>query len=270
MLKTRVITGVFIALILCLVICFSHISWLLNLLIVALSSQAIFELYRAASIKNKYIYYISYITAIILTFIKLPGYEFIVGILFVGALSLFVYATNNLKELHKIEISFSIVIALMIILFYKGIADIRIADNGLYLLIMTMLIGVITDIAAYFIGRKFGKLKLCKTISPNKTVEGAVGGTLCTVLVLTAVSGAVAWAGVITINYPILITYLLLASVVGQLGDLSLSVVKRIVGIKDYGSLLPGHGGILDRFDSLLFVVPFTLLFLSFGLKFVI
>lgn len=270
MLKTRVITGVFIALILCLVICVSHIPWLLNLLIAALSSQAIFELYRAASIKNKYIYYISYIAAIILTFIKVPGYEFIVGILFVCALILFGYTAKSLEKLNKVETPLSVTMALMIILFYKGIADIRMSDNGLYLLIMTMLIGVITDIAAYFIGRKFGKHKLCVKISPNKTIEGAVGGTLCTVLVLTAVLGAISSAGVIAVNYPILITYLLLASVVGQLGDLSLSAVKRIVGIKDYGSLLPGHGGILDRFDSFLFIVPFTLLFLSLGFNFIV
>lgn len=270
MLKTRVITGVFIALILCLVICVSHIPWLLNLLIAALSSQAIFELYRATSVKNKYIYFISYIAAIILTFVKLPGYEFIVGIFFVCALSGFIYASNNIKELHKIELPFSVVMALMIILFYKGVSDIRITDNGLYILILTMLVGVITDIAAYFIGKGFGKHKLCIKISPNKTIEGAVGGALCSVIVLTAVSGAVASTGIIAVNYPLLITYLFLASVVGQIGDLALSAIKRIVGIKDYGSLLPGHGGILDRFDSFLFVVPFTLLFLSLGFKFIV
>ena len=270
MVKTRVITGVFIALILCLVICVSHIPWLLKLLIAALSSQAIFELYRATSVKNKYIYYISYVAAIILTFIKIPGYEFIVGIFFVGALSLFVYAANNLKELHKIDIPFSIAIALIIALFYKGVSNIRITDKGLYILILTMLVGVITDIAAYFIGRKFGKHKLCVGVSPNKTVEGAVGGTLCSVIVLTAVSGAVASTGIISVNYPLLIAYLSVASVVGQIGDLALSTVKRIAGIKDYGSLLPGHGGILDRFDSFLFIVPFTLLFLGLGLNFIV
>lgn len=270
MLKTRVITGVFIALILCLVVCVSHIPWLICLLIAALSSQAIFELYRATSVKNKYIYFICYIAAIVLSFIKLPGYELIVGILFVCAFVLLGYAAKNLEKLHKIEIPVSVVMALMIVLFYKGAFDIRMAENGLYLLILTMLIGIISDIAAYFIGRKFGKHKLCAKLSPNKTIEGAVGGTLCTVILLTTITGAVAGADIITVDYPLLIIYLFFASIAGQVGDLALSAVKRIVGIKDYGSLLPGHGGILDRFDSFLFIVPFTLLFLSLGFNFII
>lgn len=109
-----------------------------------------------------------------------------------------------------------------------------------------------TDSGAYFIGRKIGKRKLWPEISPNKTVEGFVGG----------IALAVLFACVFQIFYPIASSYLMvivvtiIASIVGQLGDLVESALKRHFGVKDSGNLMPGHGGILDRFDSLLFVLP--------------
>ncbi|MDN4607432.1 phosphatidate cytidylyltransferase [Sporosarcina highlanderae] len=109
-----------------------------------------------------------------------------------------------------------------------------------------------TDSGAYFTGRKIGKRKLWPEISPNKTVEGFLGGILCAVL----------FAFVFQLFYPIAPSYFMLtivtiiASIVGQLGDLVESALKRHFAVKDSGNLLPGHGGILDRFDSLLFVLP--------------
>jgi len=109
-----------------------------------------------------------------------------------------------------------------------------------------------TDSGAYFVGRKIGNRKLWPDISPNKTVEGFIGGIVFAVL----------FACVFQIFYPIAPSYMMLiivtivASIVGQLGDLVESALKRHFGVKDSGNLLPGHGGILDRFDSLLFVLP--------------
>ena len=123
------------------------------------------------------------------------------------------------------------------------------------------------DTAAYFAGRAFGKHKLAPIVSPHKTVEGAIGGIFGSVLagvVLTLVySFLSASHNVITIqvqprHYAILVVMGAIASALGILGDLFASSVKRQVGIKDYGTIFPGHGGILDRFDSVMFIAPFV------------
>jgi len=108
-----------------------------------------------------------------------------------------------------------------------------------------------TDIMAYFTGYAFGKHKLCPNISPKKTIEGAIGGTLGSVILCGLFGYFFA--------YEVLIHCLIigaLGGVVSQLGDLTASIFKRKMGIKDYGNLIPGHGGILDRFDSVLFTAP--------------
>ena len=114
------------------------------------------------------------------------------------------------------------------------------------------------DSAAYFAGRAFGKHKLAPVVSPKKTVEGAVGGVVGgAVLVLIA---AVIMNRTLDLGMPLWSAVVLgaVGAVLGEIGDLSFSVIKRQTGIKDYGHIFPGHGGVLDRFDSVLFVAPFA------------
>ena len=109
--------------------------------------------------------------------------------------------------------------------------------ESLWMLLYALLIVWITDSGAYLIGRKIGKHKLAPKISPNKTWEGSIGGTLAAVII-------------------VMLVLTLVFSIGGQFGDLIESAFKRHYGVKDSGKILPGHGGILDRFDSLLFVLP--------------
>ena len=110
------------------------------------------------------------------------------------------------------------------------------------------------DTCAYFAGRAFGKHKLCPKVSPKKTVEGAVGGVLGTMLF-----GVAFTQSNIGVSMYLIIALLgVVAAVLGIYGDLFASVVKRQCGIKDYGTIFPGHGGILDRFDSVMFIAPFV------------
>lgn len=108
-----------------------------------------------------------------------------------------------------------------------------------------------TDIMAYFTGYAFGKHKLCPTISPKKTIEGAIGGTLGSVILC----GIFGYFFAPDVFYHCMIIGVL-GGIVSQFGDLTASIFKRKMGIKDYGNLIPGHGGILDRVDSVLFTAP--------------
>ena len=262
MLKQRILTGAGITVVLSLVIIFSHIPWVLGTLITCLSMQAIYELYRAVGLKdNKPLYLISCAAALLLSIINIPGYDYVVVIVLVTAVALFFYLMLNVKTLKRIEPWMAICIAVMIVCSFKCMSGIRAMEKGVFLLGMAVLVPVLTDIFAYLIGRQCGKHRLFPSISPKKTVEGAIGGLAYAVGFILLIAAILIRCQVIQVELEQLITYVIFASLIGQFGDFALSSVKRIVGIKDYGALLPGHGGILDRFDSLLFVLPFTYLF---------
>jgi len=114
-----------------------------------------------------------------------------------------------------------------------------------------------TDIFAYFTGKVFGRHKLCPSISPKKTVEGSVGGIIGSVILC----GIFGWF-LIPGGFVNCIIIGVAGSIISQVGDLSASVMKRKIGIKDWGTLIPGHGGVLDRIDSMLFTAPLVFYFL--------
>ncbi|WP_311198566.1 phosphatidate cytidylyltransferase [Jeotgalibaca sp. MA1X17-3] len=134
------------------------------------------------------------------------------------------------------------------------------ADMGFFTVMFVLFIVWSTDIGAYLLGMKFGKTKLAPVISPNKSIEGAVGG-VATAVVVSLIY--VTFYNQMNLSILLLVFLTILLSVVGQLGDLTESAFKRYFGVKDSGKILPGHGGILDRFDSLLFVMPLFQIFLS-------
>jgi phosphatidate cytidylyltransferase len=122
-----------------------------------------------------------------------------------------------------------------------------------------------TDVFAYFCGRLFGKHKLLPDVSPKKTIEGSVSGVIFCVLSLLLYGFIInRMSNAFNANYLVLILAGLLTSVVAQIGDLSMSLIKRFYGIKDYGRLFPGHGGVVDRFDSVLSVSMVLLALCSF------
>lgn len=144
---------------------------------------------------------------------------------------------------------------------------IRSSPDGIYTVWLPFLCAWLSDTGAYFAGLKFGKHKLTPTLSPKKTVEGAIGGIFLAVLV-TGIYGFLVsryinpFKNVDFTLFCVIVSFV--GSVFAQLGDLTASSVKRKFNIKDYGNLIPGHGGILDRFDSIIFTSAVVYIFCKF------
>ena len=156
------------------------------------------------------------------------------------------------------EIVFKQVVGIVYIpLFLSYIVLIRNGDNGVLWIFLLLSVVFMGDTGAYYLGSYFGKHKLCPAISPNKTVEGALGG-----LAATLGSGAL----IKTFFLPLLpwglsVLFFISIGLAGQVGDLFESQIKRVAHIKDSGAILPGHGGILDRIDAVLFAAPVAYIF---------
>lgn len=134
---------------------------------------------------------------------------------------------------------------------------------GLFFVMLAMVIAWLADSGAYFVGTFFGKHKLCPKISPKKTVEGLIGGIVCSVgsaLFTTWIFEQIYPDHTIKINYIHVLIFALIGSLLSVVGDLFASVIKRQHGVKDFGKVFPGHGGMMDRFDSLLLVFPLVYL----------
>lgn len=179
---------------------------------------------------------------------------------FALAVSYFLYRYRRLED------SYSLLCRLVFGIFYVGVLGghlllLRTLPEGASWILIATAITASSDSGAYFAGKKYGKRKLCPNISPNKTIEGAIGGICCALL------GSLGFAALLlpSVNYFSLITVTLILTCVGIAGDLTESIIKRGTGTKDSGNCLAGHGGILDRVDSLLFVAPVLYYFLIFS-----
>ena len=258
----RVSTGIIIAIVICAVIALSHIPAVMTVVMLILNILALYELFSSAYLLLESVLLIITTTAVTaISLLPIPGYD--QSLLYVLPLAMLIF-WRIMKRIGKCKLDSSIKIfgiTLLVAFLFKSIAVVRTMENGIFYLIFAILSGCVTDIFAYLVGRKWGKHKLCPVISPKITIEGSIGGTLATFAILLLLGWMIGYIASVQVNYPLLILYAVLSSVIGQFGDLSMSAVKRCLGVKDFGNLLPGHGGVLDRFDSLLLIAPFTLLF---------
>lgn len=161
---------------------------------------------------------------------------------------------------------YSIMARIVMGMFYVGILGahlilLRALPEGASWILIATAITASSDSGAYFVGKRFGRKKLCPNISPNKTLEGALGGLVCAVVV----SVLFALIFLPSCNYVRLIAATVVLTCFGIAGDLTESIIKRGTGTKDSGNCLAGHGGILDRVDSLLFVAPVLYYFLIYS-----
>ena len=143
------------------------------------------------------------------------------------------------------------------------IVTVRQLDMGNLYIFLIFIGAFATDTCAYFVGVLFGKHKLCPKVSPKKTIEGAVGGEVGTVVLMLAFGYVAGKLNNLDVNYFNLAFLGILSGLFSQLGDLTASIIKRQYDVKDYGHILPGHGGVMDRLDSIILMAPLVYYFVT-------
>ena len=258
--KRILVAVVFIPLLLVLIYGISPAyPWALCLLIAGLSVISVHEvLWSTGFLKHARISGYSIVLAGLIPFWVYYDGESLPALcgLFVYVLLLFAEAIASHKRIGLEKLGGAFFLSVVIPFFLSSFLRIRHMEHWEYLILLPLVAAFISDAFALFAGLAFGKHKLAPELSPKKTVEGAVGG-FAGAVVCTMVYGAVLQFGFqVPVDYLCLAVYGALGSAVSQLGDLSFSYIKREYGIKDFGNILPGHGGILDRFDSVIFCAP--------------
>ncbi len=184
--------------------------------------------------------------------------------LFVYVMLLFCEAIASHKQVTLEKMGGAFFLSVMIPFFLSSFLRIRLMELWPYLVLLPFIAAFLSDAFALFAGMLFGRHKLAPELSPKKTVEGAVGGLFGAVAFLLIYGAILQFGFQMQVNYGLLALYGLLGSVLAQLGDLSFSYIKREYGIKDFGNIFPGHGGVLDRFDSVIFCAPLIELLIRF------
>lgn len=182
------------------------------------------------------------------------------GIALLGLLVFWILLFSELMANH-VKISLEIIAYCILAGFVTpylltGIIRILSMANGRYLIPIPFVVAFSSDAGAYFAGSLFGKHKLAPVVSPNKTVEGVVGGLVSAMVGMLLYGVILQLVFRFRVSYGAALLYGLLGSGVGVFGDLCFSIIKRLSGIKDFGTLIPGHGGFYDRFDSMVTVAP--------------
>lgn len=289
--KTRIISGIVMGLIVAAVLTagFLWSPYIITVAIALIAAAAVYELlHNAAGIKNK----ACWIGACVYSFLTVLAldekiYDYVIlpfwmkfytpsylssmpyppvskgSLATVFTILFFMYAVFMILKNHK-DFDLAKIVSLCALpipyaFAFSCLSGVINAESGIYYLLLLLNFSSVCDMGAYFTGVTCGKHKLCPNISPKKTVEGAIGGVVSSIIVTVILCLCFKKA----ILLPIIFTVPL--CILGMVGDLFASAIKRSVGLKDYGNLIPGHGGILDRVDSIIMIAPLLYMFITFG-----
>ena len=270
--KQRVITGVLGALfgLTVLALMFTPV---IGIVLAVIAGMASFEIQHVAKIQNKFLVILNIIIAVAVVPIaeydlldKLPFPSYVFMILYVIVMLFIMLANYNTTKFEDVVMSMfaGVVVpyAISTVLLLRNLClsrpDLFQQSHVFYIIFFALLCAWLNDTFAYFVGRKFGKHKLSPNISPKKTVEGAIGGIVITMLfnVMFFFIFDYFFFKNDTLKVWMVIPTSMFLSAISIGGDLSASVIKRNFDAKDFGTIFPGHGGIMDRFDSYSFVLP--------------
>lgn len=259
--KTRIISGVVAAALLAVILAFGmQYSIILAVAFAIAAMLSVYEVLNNTKLVSKpLVTYISMIFSGLMVFVYsgwVPISIYLVQTVFIVVLfwlSIFMYKSVKITEV-VLAAAFSCFLAFaftsLFMLLSAG------GSKGLFYFVLVCCFAWGSDIGAYFTGVFFGKHKLCPNISPKKTVEGAIGGIVLSMLLTTVTAVLFSSFGDVSVSIWFVLVVSPFFSVAGMFGDLTASVLKRQCGIKDYGNIMPGHGGVLDRFDSILMISP--------------
>ena len=262
----RILSGIILFPIFAIILIFGN-KYVVDVFISIVALMSLHEFYKAFTGKANPIRWPGYITAVLICFIHLIPGEYVLPsitlIILMNILALFTQVVVTSLKSNITDIAISLLGTCYIVFFLMFAPLIRDSlEDGKILIWYVFFAAWGTDIFAYFLGRKFGKHKFTE-ISPNKSVEGCIAGLFGSIImcmVYTVVCNSV-WN--LNISYIYIFGISIFLSVISQIGDLAASSVKRYCDIKDFSNLIPGHGGLLDRIDSVIFILPFAYFLLS-------
>lgn len=234
----------------------------LKLFVSILTLVGMYEFYKALREKNfNPISLIGYLV-VLLFYLFDTDFKILMSILIIATLVALIIPVFN-QKVTFIDVALTLLGVLYIGIFFSFIPLVESKVNGQFYVWLIFIGSWVTDSAAFYAGKFFGKNKLCPQVSPKKTIEGSIGG-LIGATIGSGVFGLIVgnFTNAIPVYHFIIIGAL--CGIISQLGDLVASSIKRYVGVKDYSNLIPGHGGILDRFDSILFSGLVVFYYLTF------
>ena len=273
--KVRIITGLICAAMVITILVFTGLGYLgvMSIPMGGIAAIAAYELMRVSKCENKVLTYLSMaVAAVGPAYVDfelqkyLPVSSGVLTIIYIMALLIIMLKWYEKTRFEHVALAIigSLIIPGSLGTFFKvrdlfvDFPDLFQRSHGIMLILCAMFCAWMTDTWAYFVGSRFGKHKLSPKISPKKSVEGAIGGIVGNMIfcVGTYLVCDKFFFTIKTVNIWMVIFGSIILSVIGMCGDLSASVIKRNYGEKDFGTLFPGHGGVLDRIDSYLFTMP--------------
>ena len=236
-------------------------KYVIDALFAVVSAFALYEYNNALKLKTKPVLWLGYLACIIIAFIHIIPTQYLINI--IGALIpitiliLFLHVIVTNMKTNIVDIALTFFGICYIVLFIMFIPVLMGHENGKLMVWYIIFAAWGTDVFAYCVGVKFGKHKF-SPVSPKKSIEGCIGGVVGALIFFMAYTFFLNNYFNMNINYFIIGIIGIILSIIGQIGDFSASTIKRYVGIKDFSNLFPGHGGMLDRIDSVIFIAPFA------------
>ncbi len=263
--KQRVISSL-VGLVLLFTVMYFIDTIVINIAIALVTVIAVWEMLTALSlIKYRLLSTLGLIFSATIPFVNVVGFNVVYFALFaIFVYSMFLILLKSHKDIRYEQLTMVYATITLLPMAFSSIVFLRDthSSKAIVYIFLIFAMGWGADTGAYFAGRFFGKRKLAPFISPKKTVEGVYGGIAGSLFFAVAVclvykAGMWMLGETINFNWFVIILVSIVGCLVGVTGDLVFSVIKRQYGIKDYGKIMPGHGGVLDRFDSVCFIAPF-------------